>query len=281
MTSKNNSGYNCLNCLHFRRTKNKLQSHKKVFENKDSWNVILHSEDTKILEFNQYQKFDKASLTIYADHERIIEKIDGCKNNPESSSTTKVSKHIPSGFSMSALSSFRSIENKHDACRGKDCMKRFCEFLREYAIKIINFKKKKMKVLTKEQQEWYENRKICCILKKNLKINIWKIKNIVKLEIIINGHYTGVYRGAAHSIFNVKYIVFKKNFIVFHKISNYDFHFIIKELAEEFKKQLTSLGENTTKYIAFTVPIEKEFTRTDKKWRRNYKKDIVNITIYR
>ena len=113
----------------------------------------MHSEDTKILEFNQYQKFDKASLTIYADHECIIEKIDGCKNNPESSCTTKVSKHIPSGFSMFALSSFRSIENKHDACRGKDCMKRFCEFLREYAIKIINFKKKKMKVLTKEQQE--------------------------------------------------------------------------------------------------------------------------------
>ena len=153
MTSKNNSGYNCLNCLHFCRTKNKLRSHKKVFENKDSWNVILHSEDTKILEFNQYQKFDKASFTIYADHECIIEKIDGCKNNPESSCTTKVSKHIPSGFSMFALSSFRSIENKHDACRGKDCMKRFCEFLREYAIKIINFKKKKMKVLTKEQQE--------------------------------------------------------------------------------------------------------------------------------
>ena len=113
----------------------------------------MHSEDTKILEFNQYQKFDKASLTIYADHECIIEKIDGCKNNPESSSTKKVSEHIPSGFSMSALSSFRSIENKHDACRGKDCMERFCEFLREYAIKIINFKKKKMKALTKEQQE--------------------------------------------------------------------------------------------------------------------------------
>ena len=40
-----------------------------------------------------------------------------------------------------------------------------------------------MKKLTKEQQEPYENAKICYICKKNRK-NIWKIKDIVKLEII-------------------------------------------------------------------------------------------------
>ena len=42
------------------------------------------------------------------------EKIDGCKSNPENSSTTKVSEHVPSGFSMSTISSFKNIENKHD-----------------------------------------------------------------------------------------------------------------------------------------------------------------------
>ena len=44
---------------------------------------------------------------------------------------------------MSTISLFRSIENKHDVYRCKDCMKKFCEFLREYAMKIINFKEKK------------------------------------------------------------------------------------------------------------------------------------------
>ena len=62
----------------------------------------------------------------------------------------------PSGFSMSRISSFRSTENKHDVYRGKDCIKKFCEFLREHAIKIINFKK----LLTKGHQESYENVKI-------------------------------------------------------------------------------------------------------------------------
>ena len=102
----------------------------------------MPSEYTKKLKFNQYQKSDKPPFIIYAYLECLIEKIDWYKNNPEYSSTTKVSKHLPSGFSMSALSSFRSIEYKHHVYRGKDWMKKFCEFLRERAIKIIKFKEK-------------------------------------------------------------------------------------------------------------------------------------------
>ena len=55
----------------------------------------MSSEDTKILEFNQYQKSDKAPFIIYADLECLIEKIDGCKDTPENLSATKVGEHIP------------------------------------------------------------------------------------------------------------------------------------------------------------------------------------------
>ena len=58
----------------------------------------MPSKDTKILEFNQYQKSDKAPFIIYAGLECLIQKFDECKNNPENSFTTKVRKHIPSGF---------------------------------------------------------------------------------------------------------------------------------------------------------------------------------------
>ena len=73
---------------------------------------------------------------------------------------------------MSTIASFKSIENKHDVHRGKDCMKKFSKSFREHSSKIINFKKKKIKSLTKEQQESNENAKICYISKKKLKINI-------------------------------------------------------------------------------------------------------------
>ena len=42
----------------------------------------MPSEDTKILEFNQYQNSEKEPFVIYADRECIIENIDGGKNNP-------------------------------------------------------------------------------------------------------------------------------------------------------------------------------------------------------
>ena len=66
-------------------------------------------ENTKILEFNQYQKSDKAPFLIYAGFECIMEKTDGCKDNPDNSFTTKVKEQILSGFSMSTISEFRSM----------------------------------------------------------------------------------------------------------------------------------------------------------------------------
>ena len=108
----------------------------------------MPSESTEILEFNQYQKSDKAPFIIYADLECLIEKINGCENNPERLFTTKVGELIPLGFSMSTISLFKSIENKHDIYRGKYCMKKFCESLREHAMEIIILKKKTRKLLT-------------------------------------------------------------------------------------------------------------------------------------
>ena len=48
-------------------------------------------------------------------------------------------------------------------------------------------------------------------------------------------HYTGKYRGAVHDICNLRYKLPKQFSVVFHNCSTYDYHFIIKELAEEFE----------------------------------------------
>ena len=94
----------------------------------------------KLLEFNQYEKSDKVQLIIYADLKYIIEKIDGCKNNPKRTYSIRL-------FNVYNIYiytyTFRSIENKHNVHRGKDCMIKFCESLREHAMKLINLKRKK------------------------------------------------------------------------------------------------------------------------------------------
>ena len=73
--------------------------------------------------------------------------------------------------------------------------------------------------------------KFVIFVKKNSKKNMLKIKTIVRLGtiLIIQGDIEVLH---IHIIFNLKYSVPKEIPIVFHNGSNYDYHFMIKELAE-------------------------------------------------
>ena len=84
---------------------------------------------------------------------------------------------------MSTMSSFRSIENKNDVYRGKDWIKKFCESLREHAIKILNFFKNE--IINKRAAGIIWKYKIGYICKEKFKNKYLKEKNIVKLEIIV------------------------------------------------------------------------------------------------
>ena len=61
-------------------------------------------------------------------------------------------------------------------------MKKFCESLRKHAMKIINFKKIKMKSLTKEQHESNENAKICFISNKKFENEYLKDEKYLKVR---------------------------------------------------------------------------------------------------
>ena len=83
------------------------------------------------------------------------------------------------------------------------------------------------------------------------------MKNKKKYKVTDYCRDTGEYRGAALHICNFKYSIPKEILVIFHNGSNYDYHFIIKRLAEKFKEQFRCFGENTEKYITFSIPIEK------------------------
>ena len=83
---------------------------------------------------------------------------------------------------MPTISSFRSAENKHNIYRGKDCIKNFCESLRENAMEIINFKENKVRLLTKGKQESYENAKMCYICKQKFENKYFKDKKYFKVH---------------------------------------------------------------------------------------------------
>ena len=111
--------------------------------------------------------------------------------------------------------------------------------------------------LTDKENNLYEDQKECHICKKEFCYDENEEKKF-KLYQNVRDHYTEKIRGVPHSICNFSYKVPKEILVVTHDGSTYDYHYIIKKLAEEFKGQYKCLGENTEKYITFSVPIKKE-----------------------
>ena len=186
VTGNNNGDFYCLNCFHAYRTKNKLETHKKICENRDYCQVEIPNEDIKIIKCNQGEKSIGSLFIIYADLECLLEKIDTCYNNPENSSTIEINKHTPSGYSLFTHCSLDKTKNKLDYYRGNDCMEKFCKDLREHATKIINHEKKEMIPLTKKEEKNHNKQKICYLCKKEFNTddkNYHKIKD--------HCHYTG------------------------------------------------------------------------------------------
>ena len=218
----------------------------------------MPTKDNNTIKYNQREKSIKLSFVVYADLECLFEKMSTCYNNPEKSSTTKINKHTPSGYSLFTHCSFDRTKNKLDYYRGEDCMKKFCKDLREQATKIINYEKKDMIPLTKKKKKKHNNQKVCYICKKECDTSDKKHNKVRN-----RCHYSGKYRGAAHDICNLRYKIPKEVPVVFHNGSTYDYHFIIKELVKEFDGNFECLGENTEKYITFSAPIKKNIENKD------------------
>ena len=124
----------------------------------------------------------------------------------------------------------------------------------KYFVKICNknnyYEVKDMTPLTDNENKFYEEQKKCHICQKEFCYDKNEKKKFkIYQKVRDHCHYTGKFRGAAHSICNLRYKVQREIPVKIHNGSKYDYHFIIKELAEEFKGQFECLGENTEKYI--------------------------------
>ena len=132
-------------------------------------------------------------------------------------------------------------------------MKNFCLDLINHAEKIINYEQSKIIAPTKTERKAHRDQTICYICNRAFSSDddkYYKVKD--------HCYYTGRYLGAVHVVCSKKCKIPKEIPVVFHNGSTYDYHFIIKELVKELKSKFGCLGENTEKYITFSVPIEKQ-----------------------
>ena len=78
ITSNHKEDFYCLNCFHPYRTKNKLDAHKKICENRDYCRVEMPTKDNNAIKYNQGEKSIKLPFIVYADLECLLEKMSTC-----------------------------------------------------------------------------------------------------------------------------------------------------------------------------------------------------------
>ena len=125
-------------------------------------------------------------------------------------------------------------------------------------MKIIHYEEKEMIALTKEENKPYKEQQKCHISREKFCTDKNDQNYANRKKVKDHCHYTGKFRGIAHSKYNLNCKVPKDIPIIIHNAS-YNTHFIINQLAEEFKGELKCIGENMEKYISYSVQIKKEW----------------------
>ena len=224
-SSNHHEDFYCLNCFNSYTTKNKLKQHEEICNNHDSCQIEMPKWIEEILKYNG-EKLLKALFAIYLDLECLLKKEQSLENNNnkynnnlEKSYTEKKARYETSAWAMFIKCSFEGKENKLDYYKGKDGIETFCEKLKERAMKIINYEKKEMMPLTYDENKSYKEQKICHIYEEKFCIdkNHDNYKN--KRKVKDHCHYTGKFRGAAHSKCNLNYKIPKDIPIIIHNAS--------------------------------------------------------------
>ena len=267
ITSNHNGDFCCLNCLHSYRTKSKLKKHEKICKNHNFCHLKMPDAENSILKSKSGKKSLKHAFVIYADLECLLLKMNTCNNNLNKSYTVAKALHKPSGYFLLTSCSFDKSENKQTYYRGRDCMKRFCDDLIKHITRISNYEMKPMDLLIEEEKESYENQELCHICDKDVCTDDKNNNSKEMRKFRDHFHYTGKHRGDAHSKCNLEYKIAKGIPVLFHNGSVYNYHFIIKYLAREFKGSFECLGENTEKYISFTLPLKKVINDKKSKYK--------------
>ena len=144
--------------------------------------------------------------------------------------------------------SYGNVTNPLAQYRGLDSIRKFCEHIISEPKRLYSsFPEKPMEPLTKLQLKEYAQATKCHIC--------FKPFNEKKRKVRDHCHYTGLYRGAAHSSCNLQYKIPSYIPVVFHNLAGYDAHLFIRELA----KHTTGMGviaKNMEDYISFSIKVE-------------------------
>ncbi|XP_051170478.1 uncharacterized protein LOC127287531 [Leptopilina boulardi] len=239
----------CDRCLHYFRSNDKLTEHVEDCQKMNNTKIILPKPGSSSIQFKNFSNKEKVPFIIYADCESLL--VPGENSSSMGCQTEVVQQHqlLSIGFYLKSyddsLNEYRaSPKNEEDPARwfAKELKKLAEEIEPTFMVNIP------MDTLNADQKAAFKVANICHICMKTIKHGEVKVRD--------HCHLTGVYRGAAHQDCNVNYQDSRIVPVVFHNLSGYDAHFIIKAIANEFEGKIDVLPINKEKYISFTKHVE-------------------------
>ena len=141
---------------------------------------------------------------IYVDTESLLINHYTYSNNPNKSYTENIATHTPCEYSLTITKSYDN-EKIHSFYRGEDCVSNLCDELLEQSTKIFNIEKKPLTPLTPEEENTHDKAKTCHICNSRFMTDETYEQYMNYRKVIDHDHCTGKYRGAAHSICNLRW----------------------------------------------------------------------------
>ena len=237
----------CTNCLQGFAAEISRDEHYVYCKSNEAVRIEI-SVKKPTIEYSDGQYQFKVPFMMYADFESILEPIQGARNDPGISSTRGVNVHTPSGWCVYSKFVYGEVSNPCSQYRGLNCVEKFCEHVISEAERLYrSFPEKPTAPLSKLQIKGYNKVRDCHICFKPFGKNDKKVRD--------HCHYSGLYRGAAHSSCNLQYKI--PNYIpfVFHNLAGYDAHLFIRELGK-YTMDIGVIAKNTEDYISFSIKVK-------------------------
>ena len=239
----------CTNCLQGFMQESSRDQHQVYCEDNESVRVEMPKQGSTV-ECKDGQNQFKVPFIMYADFESILEPMGPVElGSPNSNQpyTNEVNQHMPSSWCVYRKFAYGDVDNPLRLYRGKDCIETFCNYIKGEARRLYHmFPELPMGPLTKMQWNKYKKATKCHICYKPFTLRNPKVRD--------HCHYTGLYRGPAHSLCNFRYKIPSYIPVVFHNLSGYDAHLFIRKLGGH-ASGMEVVAKNKEDYISFSIKV--------------------------
>ncbi|XP_018404590.1 PREDICTED: uncharacterized protein LOC108781172 [Cyphomyrmex costatus] len=241
INKKGHKKYFCERCLHYFSSNEKLERHSEDCQKLNKCAIRLPRVEQRWLEFGNYYMKERAPFVVYADLECVLRKTEDAAG----SSSYAYQRHEMCSIAYYVHCSYDGALFEYRCWRGNDCVSWFARQLETLAHRVKNaITTNRPMDFTRDDWRRFDSATHCHICERPFAPGDERARD--------HCHLTGRYRGPAHKGCNVNYKNSMYIPVVFHNLSGYDAHFVIREIATQFQGQVDLLPLTKEKYISFT-----------------------------